>query len=148
MKRLITIAAVLAFMALPAVAAADLNLKITDHGTTCSVTSNNTVECIGKLSGLGSTTTDIRVLAGFTCFNKPGNVVHGQSGGESGPINPQNGQVTFDVFTSATTGPGGCTTSDGHTVCFDATATINVVQNGEIVFTEQVPISGGGMCTP
>ena len=144
MKRLITATTVLALListlvVLPGLASADL-LKITDHGTTCTVTAdNNAVNCIGKLSGLGSTTTTIEVLAPFTCTNKAGNTVVGQSGGQSGPIQPQNGQVTFNVTTQSVADK--CTHADGHTVSFSPTATINVYQNGQLVFTEQIPIT-------
>ena len=139
MKRLLIMIALLGVLAVPAAAYGLDPLKITDHGTTCFVTSDdNAVECAGKLSGLGSTTTNIEVLAGFTCTNKAGNTVVGQSGGQSGPITPQNGQVTFDVTTASVADK--CTHADGHTVSFGPTATINVFQNGELVFTEQVPI--------
>jgi hypothetical protein len=128
-------------LALPGLASADLgDLKITDHGTTCALTSDgNAVNCIGKLSGLGSTTTNIEVLASFTCTNNAGNTVVGQSGGQSGPITPQNGQVTFNVTTASVADK--CTHADGHTASFGPTATINVYQNGQLVFTEQIPIS-------
>jgi hypothetical protein len=140
MKRLIMVTAVLAAVALPSAAYSLDPLKISDHGTTCTVTSDgNAVNCIGKLSGLGSTTTNIEVVAGFTCTNKAGNTVVGQSGGQSGPIQPQNGQVTFNVTTASVSDK--CTHADGHTVSFGPTATINVFQNGQLVFTEQVPIT-------
>jgi hypothetical protein len=136
MKRLFIVAALLGVLALPGNAFA----KISDHGTTCSVTSNGTaVECVGKLSGLGSSTTFVEVLAPFTCTNKPGNTVVGQSGGQSGPIQPRNGQITFDVSTASVSDK--CTSSDDHQVSFGDFATINVYQNGELVFTEQVPIT-------
>ena len=139
MKRLLIMIALLGVLALPAAALGLDPLKISDHGTTCFVTSDdNGVECAGKLSGLGSTTTNIEVLAGFTCTNKAGNTVVGQSGGQSGPITPKNGQVTFDVTTGSVSDK--CTHADGHTVAFGPTATINVFQNGQLVFTEQVPI--------
>jgi hypothetical protein len=141
MKRLLTMIAFLAVLALPSAAfGLGETLKISDHGTTCAVTSDgNAVNCIGKLSGLGSTTTTIEVLAGFTCTNKAGNTVVGQSGGQSGPIQPQNGQVTFNVTTGSVSDK--CSHADGHTPSFGPTATINVYQNGQLVFTEQVPIS-------
>ena len=140
MKRIVAIVTLLALFAVPASVAALYDLKISDHGTTCSLTSDgNAVNCIGKLSGLGSTTTNIEVLVGFTCTNKAGNTVVGQSGGTSGPITPQNGQVTFNVTTS--TGTDKCSRADGHVPSFGPTATINVYQKGDLVFTEQIPIS-------
>jgi hypothetical protein len=142
MRRLVMMTALLTALALPGVAFGVLgdDLKISDHGTTCAVTSDgNSVNCIGKLSGLGSTTTNIEVVAGFTCTNKAGNTVVGQSGGQSGPIQPQNGQVTFNVTTASVSDK--CSHADGHIPSFGPTATINVFQNGQLVFTEQVPIS-------
>jgi hypothetical protein len=110
--------------------------KISDHGTTCHLTNGGSaVECIGKLSGLGSTTTNVEVVANFFCTNRGGNNPPGQVSGQSGPIQPQNGQVTFDVVT----GSGSC--PDQMTPTFGPTATINVFQNGQLVFTEQVPIT-------
>src|SRR5919201_5061701 len=139
MRRLVILATLVA--ALPAsTLALGETLKISDHGTTCTVTSDgNAVNCIGKLSGLGSTTTNIEVIAPFTCTNKAGNTVVGQSGGQSGPIQPQNGQVTFNVTTASVADK--CTHADGHTVSFGPSATINVFQNGQLVFTEQIPIT-------
>src|SRR5919197_6651042 len=102
MKRLLLFAALFGALALPGAAMSLDPLKISDHGTTCFLTNGGTaVECAGKLSGLGSTTTTIEILAGFTCTNKAGNTVVGQSGGQSGPIQPQNGQVTFNVTTGS-----------------------------------------------
>jgi hypothetical protein len=143
MKRLIMCIAVIAILGVPSYASGDL-LKVTDHGTTCSVVTasdgGQAVNCIGKLSGLGSQTTTITVSAGFTCTNKAGNTVVGQSSGNSGPIQPQNGQVTFNVTTSSTSSSK-CEHADGHTATFSPFATIDVFQGGQLVFTEQVPIS-------
>lgn len=141
MRRLIALIVLATALAIPTAASAVLDLKISDHGTTCTVTADgNAVECIGKLSGLGSTTTTIEVITAFTCTNRAGNTVVGQSGGQSGPIQPQNGQVTFDVTTASVSDK--CTHADGHTVSFGGSATINVYQNGQLVFTEQIPITG------
>jgi hypothetical protein len=136
MRRLIALICLAAALVFPAATYAVLDLKISDHGTTCAVINDDHVNCIGKLSGLGSTTTTIEVLADFTCTNKPGNTVVGQSGGQSGPITPQNGQVTFNVDTASVSSR--CSTSDDHTPSFGAFATINVYQNGQLVFTEKV----------
>jgi hypothetical protein len=130
-----------ALMTIGAIAAqADIvPLKISDHGTQCMLVNNGTaVECIGKYSGLGSTTTNINVSAPFTCRNKAGNVVVGQSTGASGPIQPQNGQVSFDVTTSSVTDK--CTGADGHTATF-SNATITIEQNGQTVATFTYPIT-------
>ena len=136
MKRLLILAAFAAFVIFPAGATADLFLKVTDHGTTCNVTSTGTqVECAGKLSGLGSQTTVINVSVPAGCTNNGGNNPPGQAKGSSGPIQPQNGQVVFDV----TTDPFKC--PDDMKPFFGMTATLTVTQGGSIVFTEQVPIS-------
>jgi hypothetical protein len=130
-----------ALMTIGAVAAhADLTpLKVSDHGTQCFLVNNGTaVECIGKYSGLGSSTTNITVSAPFTCTNKAGNTVVGQSTGSSGPIQPQNGQVTFDVTTSSVTDK--CTNADGHMATF-TNATITIEQNGQVVATFTYPIT-------
>src|ERR671936_161089 len=127
MKRMIMLVTVIAALAVPSYAFGDL-LKVSDHGTTCAVVTladgGQAVNCIGKLSGLGSATTTIDVSAGFTCTNKAGNTVVGQSAGTSGPIQPQNGQVTFNVTTSSTSDK--CTHADGHTATFATCATIDV----------------------
>ena len=145
MKRLIMLTALVAAVALPGAALGLDPLKISDHGTTCTVVTasdgGQAVNCIGKLSGLGSATTEIQVSAGFTCTNKAGQTVVGQSGGTSGPIQPQNGQVTFNVTTSSTDASK-CTHADGHTATFAPCATIEVFQGGPTpVFTECVPIN-------
>jgi hypothetical protein len=138
MRRLLLVAALVGVFVLPASAAATI-LKVTDHNTTCAVVNNGTaVNCSGKLTGLGSSTTQIEVLANFTCTNKAGNTVVGQSAGQSAPITPDNGQVTFSVTTASTRDR--CTRSDDHRASFGPSATINVYQNGVLVFTEQVPI--------
>jgi hypothetical protein len=142
MKRLTMLVAVIAALAVSSYAFADL-LKVSDHGTTCSVVTTadggQAVNCIGKLSGLGSQTTTINVSAGFTCTNKAGNTVVGQSAGTSGPVQPQNGQVVFNVTTSSTSDK--CSHADGHTATFAPCATIDVFQGSQLVFTECVPIN-------
>jgi hypothetical protein len=139
MKRLITITTLLFAVGLPSAAyGIEPPLKISDHGTRCkvvSVSGGYAVECAGKLSGLGSTTTTIALQAAFACTNRGGNQPPGQVSGQSEPITPNNGQVTFDV----TTGAGSC--PDQMRPTFGPTATINVYQNGVLVFTEAVPIN-------
>ena|SRR2546422_714580 len=139
MRRLIALICLAAALVFPAVTFADLDLKISDHGTTCTVVNNDHVNCIGKLSGLGSTTTNIEVVADFTCTNKSGNTVVGQSGGQSGPITPQNGQVTFNVDTASVSDK--CSHADAHQPNFGLGATIIVSQNGREVFREFITFS-------
>jgi hypothetical protein len=134
MKRLIMLAALVTAVALPAAALAlGDDLKITDQGTTCTAVNNGTaVNCIGKYSGLGNiSTATINVSADYTCKNKAGNTVVGQSAGSSGPITVHNGQVTFNVTTSSVSDK--CTNADGHTATF-TTATISIVDsNGNVI---------------
>src|SRR5919109_3488490 len=104
MKRLIVMAALLAAVAIPSAALSLDDLKITDQGTTCTVTPDGSqVNCIGKYSGLGNNygIVTINVSADYTCKNKAGQTVVGQSGGSSGPIEVHNGQVTFNVLTTS-----------------------------------------------
>jgi hypothetical protein len=134
------LAAVVAFSVSPA-AADEIPLKITAHNLQCSLNQNGTaVNCTGKFSGLANTTTLVVVSAGFTCTNKAGNVVQGQSGGQQAFPTVQNGQITFDVTTGSVSDK--CTHADGHQACFDTTATIQVFQNNQLVDTEVVPIAG------
>lgn len=136
MKRLLLFVAFAALAVFPATAAGDLILKVSDHGSTCFVTnSGSAVECTGKLSGLGSSTTNITVTVPAGCTNNGGNNPPGQASGSSGPIQPQNGQVVYDVTTGSLRCP------DDMTPFFGPTATITVTQGGVTVFTEQVPIS-------
>jgi hypothetical protein len=116
-------------------------LKITQHSAECHIVSTgDAVACSGKYSGLGNSVTEVTVTAPFTCTNKAGNVVQGQSGGSSGPITPQNGQITFTNVTT-TTSSTKCTHADGHQICFGPTATIQIFQDGVEVVNDQVAIS-------
>jgi hypothetical protein len=130
MRFLIAVAALATVLALPSVAfGLGEDLKVSDHGTSCvivSVTGGSAVNCAGKYSGLGSTTTDIRVNAGFFCTNRGGNDPPGQVSGQQAGITPQNGQVTFDV----TSAPAKC--HDGMTPTFGP-ATVSIFQNGTMV---------------
>jgi hypothetical protein len=144
MKRLITTFAVLAAFALPAAAAADLiDLKITDHGSSC-FNNGTSVTCAGKISGVGNDVTTAELTVPFTCQNKPGNTVVGQSGGSSGPITPSNGQITYSVTTTSLSDK--CTSSDGHTISFGPTATVSFYQNNQLIFQLSCP-TNGGPCT-
>jgi hypothetical protein len=141
MKRLFVVLGLAAALAIPSVASA-IELKVTGHDLECAVTTDGTaVTCSGKLSGLGSSTVTIKVDAAFTCTNKAGNTVVGQSSGQSAPIQPENGQVTFTNVTTQSVRDKGCTTSDGHTASFGDTATITVLQEGRAPQTFVVPIS-------
>lgn len=103
MRRLIAMATLLAAVAFPSVVLGEDilggdALKITDHGTSCSVVTvsgGQAVQCEGKFSGLGSHTVTITVTAEFMCTNRGGNNPPGQVSGSSGPLTPENGQITF-----------------------------------------------------
>lgn len=130
MKHLVLVAGLAICFAFPLSAAA----KISDHGTTCT-NFGTYVDCAGKLSGLGSSTTFVNVSIPAGCTNQGDNNPPGQATGSSGPITPQNGQITFDVRVNA----GHC---PDHMIWFwGSTATITVQQNGVTVFTETVPIN-------
>lgn len=100
----------------------------------CSVVSGDRVNCSGKIAGLGQAPTTVEIIVDFDCTNRGGNQPPGQVSGTSGPIQPRGGQITFDE----TTGRARC--PDQMTVDFGGFATINVFQNGTLVFTAQVAI--------
>jgi hypothetical protein len=80
--------------------------------------------------------TSVEIDAAFNCTNRGGNQPGGLASGESGPIMPRSGQITVsNVCTSA----GSC--PDRMTPTFGPTATINVFQRGNLVFSATVPVS-------
>ncbi len=104
---------------------------------TCTVVGDGTqVSCSGKLAGLGQAPTSVQVVAPFSCTNRGGNQPPGQASGQTGPIQPRGGQITF---TNVTTAPASC--PDQMTPSFGPFATINVFQDGTLVFSAQVPIT-------
>jgi hypothetical protein len=147
MKRLLTMAALLlAVVAYPAVSFGDLGLvlydplKVTEHGGTATVVAGPAVNVVGKLSGLGSSTTDIIVTVDTFCRNK------GVAGGNDGKppghvsgaalgIQPVNGHVDYNITTSAASCP------DDMTSGFGPYAKVEVFQNGVLVFSELIPIT-------
>jgi len=121
MKRLIAVIAVLAAVAFPSMAFGLLGdeLKITDHGSTAAVVSvsgGQAVQIDFKYSGLGSHTVTITVSAPFFCTNQGGNNPPGQISGSSGPIAPDNGQVTGTIVTAAASCPDHMAPTIGPTV--------------------------------
>jgi hypothetical protein len=86
-------------------------------GTPACTDEGTTVECTGKVAGLGGTTFEITVSAPGTasveCTNPGGNVAPGQSfsttvAGTSGPLaTPRNGQFRFRVESDTPSAPPG-----------------------------------------
>ena len=102
---------------------------------TCSQVDSQ-VCCSGKLAGLGTAPTNVVVNAPFTCTNRGGNQPPGQASGQSGPITPRGGQITF---TNVCTAAGSC--PDQMTPSFGPNATINVFQKNNLVFSATIPVS-------
>jgi hypothetical protein len=129
MKRLIMIAAIAAFLALPAVAAADLDLKVTDHGTTCSTVTNSgtAVECIGKWSGLSNEVTLV-VSSNYSCQNGGGNLPPGQTATGQQTLSSPNGSYSFDITTNFV-----CP-HDTMTATSFTSATISAYSGGVLIF--------------
>jgi hypothetical protein len=124
-------------------------------GTPTCTDEGTTVECSGKVAGLGGTTFTIRVSAPGTasveCTNPGGNVAPGQSftttvSGTSGPfLTPRNGQARFTVESDAPSAPAGSCPNDMWTgtvvdVQF-TTATITLFENGTPSDTITVSVS-------
>ena len=105
-------------------------------GSPTCVQSGGQLCCSGKLAGLGSAPTNVEIDAQFQCTNRGGNQPGGLASGQSGPIQPRSGQITF---TNVCTAAGHC--PDQMTPTFGPTATINVFQNGNLVFSATVPVS-------
>jgi hypothetical protein len=148
MKRLVTMATLLlAVMAFPPVSFGDFGiilydpLKVTDHGGTATVNATgDAVHVVGKLSGLGSSTTDIIVTVDFNCTNQ--GVANGNDGKPPGHVSggalnvtPVNGHVDYDITTNAASCP------DDMTPGFGPFAKVEVFQNGVLVFSELIPIT-------
>jgi hypothetical protein len=102
---------------------------------TCTVSGGTTVVCSGKIAGLGTAPTTVSVSVPADCQNRGGNLPPGQATGTSAPINPRGGQITYSVSTDPVRCP------DDMQPIFGSTATITVVQNGQVVFTGTVPVT-------
>ena len=102
-------------------------------GTPSCTVSGDQLCCSGKVAGLGTAPTVVQVTAGFSCENRGGNNPPGQASGQSAPITPQGGQITFtNVCTSAANCPDQMAPTFGP-------ATINIFQNGNLVFSATIP---------
>src|SRR4029450_4883618 len=101
---------------------------------TCTV-GDDQVCCSGKVAGLGRAPTSVSIDVPFQCTNPAGHHPPGLAGGGTQPIPPRGGQITFEV----------CTTSAGcpppHTPSFGPNLTLNIFQDGNLVFSATVPVS-------
>jgi hypothetical protein len=147
MKRLLAVATlVAAFLCFPTVSLGDFGLilydplKVTEHGGTATVVPGPAVNVVGKLSGLGSSTTDIFVTVDTNCTNQ--GVANGNDGkppghvsGSALNITPVNGHVDYNITTNAASCP------DDMTPGFGPYAKIDVYQSGVLVFSELILIT-------
>jgi hypothetical protein len=148
---LLALAAV-AVLALPSVASAQSGNFITGGGNAPDCTDlGTTLECSGKVAGLGGTTFEITVTAPGTasieCINPGGNRAPGQdtavnAAGSSGPLaTPRNGQFQFTLATVAPTVPNTptCPNDSWTATVVDVTfgdATLSLFEDG--VLSDQV----------
>jgi hypothetical protein len=125
-------------------------------GTPTCTDEGTTVECSGKVAGLGGTTFTITVsaqgTASVTCTNPAGNVAPGQSfstatTGSSGPFpTPRNGSARFTVTSNTPTAPAGSCPNPKWTatvtdVEFTSDATVTLFEDSTVSDTITVPIS-------
>jgi hypothetical protein len=123
--------------------------ECTDEGTT--------VECTGKVAGLGGTTFEIRIaaagIASVVCTNPAGNRAPGQDtavnvAGTTGPLpTPRNGQFVFTIETDepaplppTPTCPNEMWTATIVDVAF-TTATLTLLEDGVVSDTVTVPVT-------
>ena len=154
MKRVFLVSA-LTCMALIASASAALAQSGHFVGTPVCTDEGTTVECTGKVAGLGGTTFQIDVsspgTASVTCTNPAGNVAPGQSftttaAGTSGPQpTPRNGSFRFDVDTTTPTAPAGsCPNPMWMATVVDVEfgdATITLSEDGAVSDSITVPVT-------
>ena len=100
----------------------------------CSVTGDQLC-CSGKVAGLGTAPTTVQVSAAFNCVNPSGFEPGGLASGQSAPIQPRGGAITF---TNVCTGGADC--PPPMTPSFGGSATINIFQGGNLVFSATIPI--------
>lgn len=124
-------------------------------GTPTCTDEGTTVECRGKVAGLGGTTFEITVTAPGTasveCTNPGGNVAPGQSfdttiAGTSGPLaTPRNGSFRFTVESDTPSAPpGSCPNPMWSAEVVDVEfgdATITLEEDGVVSDTITVPVS-------
>jgi len=158
MKRYLVLSVfAVAALAFPAGATAQSGHFVTGgaNAPTCT-DAGTTVQCTGKVAGLGGTTFEITVeasgIASITCAN-PGNNedVPGQrkeitTSGSSGPLpTPRNGQYVFNVSTVAPTAPDDACPNEQWTptvVDVEFTeATISLFEDGVLSDQITVPVT-------
>jgi hypothetical protein len=124
-------------------------------GTPSCTDEGTTVECTGKVAGLGGTTFEITVSAPGTatveCTNPGGNVAPGQTfdttvAGTSGPLaTPRNGQFRFTVESDTPSAPpGSCPNPQWTPEVVDVEfgdATITLTEDGVVSDTITVPVT-------
>jgi hypothetical protein len=153
MKRFLLLSVVvMAALAFPGVASAQSGHFV---GTPTCTDEGTTVECTGKVAGLGGTTFEILVSAPGTatveCTNPAGNVAPGQTfdttaSGSSGPLaTPRNGQFRFSLESVTPAAPAGsCPNPQWTANVVDVEfgdATITLEEDGVVSDTITVPVS-------
>jgi hypothetical protein len=153
MKRYLVIGVLaLAALAFPSAASAQSGHFV---GTPTCTDAGTTVQCSGKVAGLGGTTFTILVsaegTASVTCTNPAGNVAPGQSfsttvAGSSGPFaTPRNGQARFTVSSNTPSAPpGSCPNPKWTATVTDVAftdATITLQEDSTVSDTITVPVS-------
>jgi hypothetical protein len=153
MKRYLAVAVVCAAaLAFPSMVSAQAGHFV---GTPTCTDEGTTVECSGKVAGLGGTTFEITVTAPGTasveCTNPGGNVAPGQSfattvAGTSGPLaTPRNGQFRFTVESDTPSAPpGSCPNEMWTAEVVDVEfgdATLTLTEDGVVSDTITVPVS-------
>lgn len=131
MSRILFLAVLVITLALPPVASAGRAHFV---GTPTCTSVDGQLCCSGKVAGLGTAPTTVQVNAPFECENRGGNNPPGLASGQSAPITPRGGQITFTNVCAS----GKC--PDQMTPSFGPTATINIFQGGDLVFSATIPI--------
>jgi hypothetical protein len=153
MKRYLVLGVVAAAaLAFPSFASAQAGHFV---GTPTCTDQGTTVECTGKVAGLGGTTFEITVSAPGTatveCTNPAGNVAPGQTfdttvAGTSGPLTtPRNGQFRFTVESDTPVAPAGsCPNPQWTATVVDVEfgdATVTLTEDTTVSDTITVPVT-------
>lgn len=97
---------------------------------------DESLTCVGTVAGLGNRAVTVNIDVETTCTNTgQGNGNHHQPGGlahgSTGPIDPENGRIDFDVTVSSN-----C--PDTMTVGFESPAYLTILQGSQEVFTATI----------